>query len=852
VSAAVIVAAPSCLRSVLAVVMDWSASSLLTPMHWVEPDDHGQLTVTNGLFVHNGRLTAEPIDAPLLRGQVDRVRLLVLVPTWKGAESISAAAEASVREAVRRAAPGVQVTPIRVLLTVGDQFEDDSAPDVMGWHNVIVSPETSAQPGGFRQVHEHRDLIPLVAASVASLGGLWTGVDTGPLDGQQTPPQGWPRLYRTQILWLDARRAEMAMRDELLHPPEIPPPTRSTGAACAVLGAADVPVVTKDFADRLLSSHARLFESQRAQPAAEQTRTIGILDALGMFVTFLVSMFRPVDWLRARLARGKEVLASAVGDAVFGHDSRYVVKFGSGSLGQQHEALTRLESGLATRREISFESTGDFSGLWREFVDGALTLIDAGSRAGTLHPVPVGGSRGVLPRTIDCAPTPGSGFVVDPALGLPRSSHQIPAWDRVELVSLDTVLGELADGEDALSTIATRERARLREWVQQNQHSYAARVGSGLERRFRRVSTEIQELLARLTTKDDRVESQLAEQQRRLARQLQIILGIVVTGIVVTGVLGGVGLVEAATVGWLLGGLVVGWLAASLTTFMLGQRALFRELERRRMLVSRREADEENLRKATFDLRRLVEAYRQFLGWAEVVSAVIAEPFGARQNPRPAAGHRLADLPLNVRVAELSIDARQQSRAVALLQRSFFGTGWLSRPWESTLADAGHRLGPDALSLIERPDRMFGEPGNADSRLIRWAAMLSREGVGSAPADEAWVDVAARLVVSADELQLIENGVCIGPGGQAQAAADFAAARRVLAEQTGSPFDERVLTPAGVVQGGNQVEWFEAPEHRHGLSRLTVRSDLGPGIEPHLLRRAGGSNGSTRRRDWFV
>lgn len=201
----------------------------------------------------------------------------------------------------------------------------------MGWHNIIVSPETSAQPGGFREVYDESELAPLVAASVASLGGLWAGVNTGPLDGQQTPPQGWPKLYRTQVLWLDARGAENALSDDLLHPAEIPPPTGSTGAACVVIGAGDVPAVTKDFAERLLASHAKLFESQRIQPAAEQLETIGILEAIRMFLSFLGSMFRPVDWLRSLLARAKEGMASAVGEAVFGDGSRYVVEFGSGS-----------------------------------------------------------------------------------------------------------------------------------------------------------------------------------------------------------------------------------------------------------------------------------------------------------------------------------------------------------------------------------------------------------------------------------------------------------------------------------------------------------------------------------------
>lgn len=837
---AMIVAAPRGLRPVLGGLMDWSAGGLLRSVQWLEPDAAGRLRTINGLVLQDGRLRGLPIDAPLLAGGVERVRLLLLVPTWPNAEVLDLAAEEALQEAVRRASPDARITPIRVLLVQGQAIDAKAVVDRISWHNIIVSPEESAQPGGIRQLGAAAsvaELAPVVAACVASLGGAWTGVSASPLDDQQTAPQGWPRLYRTHVRWLDARSAEAALREGLLHPMEIPPPTGSTGATSAVVADGDIPAITQNFAARLMEQHQGLFESPRTDPEQEARIEIGPLEAVRMFFSFLASMFRPVEWMRLMLTRAKAAVASAVGDAVFGDDSRYVVSFEKGSLARQEEALTLLESGLSRDREPVYEAPGDFSAFWRGFIEGALTLVDAGTR-GTVQPVAVGGQRGVLPRTADCAPAPGGGFVLDPALGLAHG-RPVVGHDRLGLRAIDAELDELVARDDGLGLVADRERARLRSWAQETRHSFTARVGGLLDSRIRAVGAEIKELLFGLASTDPGIEGRLAAQEKRLARSLLVILAIAVAAIIVTVVLGGLAVIGSAIAAWVVVGLIVCWFGSSLIAFSNGQRELFQELAKRRELVSRQEANEENLRNASRDLRRLLEAYRQFLGWGDVISTVVTGPFGVRDSGASVGAQRITGLPLNVRVAELAVAPDDQLRAVSLLKRSFYRTGWLTQPWEQVLGDVGRRLGADAIDLTERPDRIFSDAGGTGSRLDRWAALLTADGVGEAPGARAWREVASGLAASDRELKLIEHGRAVGVGGVSEPANTFVA-RSVLFERPGTSFDDRLLNDRGRVMDAHGVAEKKPLEVVDGLSRLIVRSDLGHGIEPHLLQRTGG------------
>lgn len=850
---AIIVAAPRSLRPVLGSLMDWSAGGLLRDVQWLEPDPVGSLLITNGLVLQGGRLRGVPIDASLLAGEAERVRLLLLVPTWPDAEVLDPAAVDALRAAVRRAAPDARVTPIRVLLAQGQPIDNDAAIDRIGWHNIIVSPEESAQPGGVRQLGVAAsvpELAPVVAACVASLGGIWTGVSESPLDDQQTAPQGWPRLYRTHVRCLDARSAEAALREDLLHPREIPPPTGPTGASSAVVADGDIPAITQSFAGRLIEQHKGLLESGRTRPEQEARVVIGPLEAIRMFFSFLASMFRPVEWMRLMLTRAKGAVASAVGDAVFGGDSRYVVSFEKGSLATQEGALAQLETGLARGREPVYEAPGDFSALWRDLVDGALTLVDAGTR-GPLQPVQVGGQRGVLPRSTDCAPAPGGGFVLDPALGLAQGNRPVAGHDRLGLRAIDAELDELIARDDGRGLLADRERARLRSWAQSTRHSFTAQVGGLLDKRIRAVGAEIKQLLADLASTDPGVESRLAAQEKRLARNLLVILSVAVAAIIATIVLGGLAVISSTVAVWVVVGLVLGWFGSSLVAFTNGQRELFQELARRRELVSRQEAAEDNLRNASRDLRRLLDAYRQFLNWADVISVVVTEPFGMRRGSASGAAQRIAGLPLNVRVAELTVAPDDQLRAVSLLKRRFYRTGWLSQPWERVLEDVGRRLGADAIDLTERPERIFSEIGGTGSRLNRWASLLTADGVGKAPAARAWREVASGLAESDRELKLIQHGKAVGTAGTTEPADTFVA-RTVLFERPGTPFDDRLLSDRGRVAGVQDVAENKPLEVVAGLSRLIVRSDLGHGIEPHLLRRADPGDQPERPRGSLI
>lgn len=840
---------------VLDVLCDLSAVGLLEPFLWVPAAERPGDELA-ALRVAAGRRTGTTVAAALSGARVERVRLAVVVPVLTGAPGVSVAAEQVLVAAVESVVGNAELVRLRCLLTRPGAGVGAGAVAREGWHNLLVVPEDADGPGrGLLVLPAAADAVELgrhAAPALAALTGLWSGVPEAPLDAEAVLPGETVRAVRTFFRRLDAVRVEEDLRAALLAMDHGLPVPRQHGAP--VVQVADVGLATSGMADALWTKHAAVLRGPRESVPAEVTTPLGAGAALRMLFGFLGAALRnaPGRWYSATVNRVSSSVAGAVHGAVFGSaPASYTVvvngvtpkglPVGWRDIGTATDELSQV---LATPGEPrAHEAQADLGPLWQDFVAGALTLADAGERVDVMPPVLVGGSRGVVGTAADCAPAHEDRFAQVPG--------PVAAAVQLTEVSASDVLGtnvlqrrlEQAQSDQAVGMDAGRTLQALGAWRAQHQRSYTVQVGTTLGRALLGTAGEIQGLLARIrdaaTAGDD--DPAAAARQRRIALLMQVFTATFVVVLAVLGVLLGLGALGIGLVAVLAAGALLLWLLGLGITFVRGQRELFRELARRRTAVSEAEVARVNLRHALRDAARLHDAYAQYLSWSSVLGSVLRAPFGPPAPRTPAAPRIGSGLPRAARVGVAVPDGQTLAATTAVLRGEVFRVGWLTRAWESTLAEAGARLGHEAYEVAQTPRLLYGRPGEGTrSELTDWAALLRRDGVGTRGGDELWAHTLAQLArtqprLAADLLSGIEVA---GPTGTTRVdLAEFLAGVDGVSVPAGAQrFDSAVFAPDAVASGRLGVVASRVSASQHGLSRLAVTTQLGDGLPSYQLR----------------
>jgi hypothetical protein len=824
-----IVVAPPGQRAVLGVLADWSACALLGGLAWLDTVPSDPAARFPALWLEEGRFTAVNLAVETTRLNPAGVRVVLLVPATSGAEQLSDDQQSAVVEALAQATNS-RPSLVRLIVGVDELHLAVDQAGRRGAHNVILAAETSPEPGGSVPLPVDVDQATLaahVASAVATLGGVWRSMDAAPLDDVPVSPSGWPQVFRTHFRGLLGDSAEASIRAETLATAtKNPLPTTQERSEYIE----DVNQATGDFARALLREHRKLMVSARVDPALEEVRGIKFGEALRMFFSFLASALNPIAWMKAQIAGAVDATAAALTAALFGGDSHYRISLW-GSLDSRVSALDALDSGLARVIPKVHEPAGSFAPLWKDFVAGAFTLIDGGDRTSVLPPIRIGASVGVLRNAALSAPGPECDFVVDPSLGLPAHLASVPVVDHLAFREVGEHLKERSTG--AAAQLADTEADRLQAWHDQYERTYTAKVGAYLGGQVERLSQEIDGYLAELVPQDDDLQ-RVTRMQRKVSRRLLILAGIA-AALLLGSVLGGVfALVSWAVAGTIAAAVLVGWLVSSALVFMKGQRALFAEIHRRRTLVTRTQALQQNLRAASRDLRLCLDAYRQLLCWSDIVTAVLAEPFGRPEELTGQRGHGLEGLPQNVRVGEFRLDPDATLQTAAKLRRFFFRPNWLSTVWEKILDDVGRRVGPEAIDLMQEPELIFASRASADDPLPVWAAALQRDGTGRAAREQAWQVMVSELAGRRADYGLDLEGTVVEASRPPVPVGRFLA--RLTDLRPGGDFDRRSLQAEAVVNGAATVAgtpWLD--DRQTLLSRVVVRAEFGPGFSPGLL-----------------
>lgn len=862
-SALVVILAPrGPMGQVREVLRDLSAVGLIEPFVWVEPADAAVARVP-AMSVTGGATTGTTLQDVAVANIADRVRLISLVPVLTGAAQTSSDDEQRIAGLLENQVGAATLARIRVSVTrIGDP--STGVLGRAGWHNLLLAPQESAGPAlGHSLLAATNDTIEIgrhTAVELAGIAGLWSQVTGSPLDGRSVDPGESVRLARSFFRRLQSDGLESELRAKVTATSEsLPLPVEGGSAAIYV---DDSALATSTMSKALWERHGDVLRGPRESRPRRTVKPIGIGKALKMFFGFLWAAIKgaPAKWFSGVVAGLSSRVAGAVHGMVFGGDpSAYAVVVrgvtASGlpaswlDLADAADAIEDIleESGEAREHH----AISDLSALWKDYAAGALTLADGGERVQSMPPVQIGTQRAVLRSADLVVPSAAARFINIPGhIAAQIEVSSVEAFDVLAVNNLHQRLVYLQE-DPALGLEVGGTLEALKVWNAQHRNSFAARVASVLGEHVMRIGEEIKSVLEKLKSAAaaEDIPAAIAARQKRLGRVLRILSILLVVAGALIGACFGFGLITGTLALILAGSSLLAWFVASIVTFLRGQRDLFRLLNARQELIADAEIMKRNLRQAVRDMRRLTDAYAQFLAWSRILGTMLAAPLGAA-NVGIEDGARLSpDLPIGVRLGSASVPDAALADAVVALRREIFRVGWLGEPWESLITGAPAAIGPDGYELRNNPIAIFAQPGRGDtSLLLKWVDATERNGVDVAVADRLWTTVQEQLDGDKRELASALLGSIIELGKTAKAAVPYDTFIARVDDPDGvkasSHFDPAVFAEAAraSADAGVDVSWGE---NAHvGLSRIAVLTQLSAG-SPAYQFAANGADGAT-------
>jgi hypothetical protein len=678
------------------------------------------------------------------------------------------------------------------------------------------------------------DVGQYVAPVVASVAGLWSGIDRVIFDDLAVLPGETLRAVRTFYGQLDAADVEDQLRRKLFNSTGGLPLPR--GGSVPVVYARDDALAAENMAQALWTKHRDILRVSRVEVTKQAPQAISVWSALKVFFSFLGAALRnaPSAWLSGLLDSVSSVLATTVQHAVFGRSDSAFAVVARGNLASwqdiargAHEMSTQLEAMPGPRQSAE----ANLVPFWVDYINGALTLADGGRRSAGMEPVSVGGAIGVLRRSADVVPSSADAFTAIPAsLAAVIGVSQIAGADVMGVEDVKTQL-ERTFGDQAAGTEARRAFANLTSWAAATGRSYAAQVSSVLADFLGRARAEVGDLVDRIraTTDVGAIGDELRRRQQVLATITRTAGAMVFVAVLVLQVIAAIGWFE-----WwyslVVGALVVAvYCITALGLFVLGQRHLFAVLNLRQAQLSELDALHLNLRAALQDVSRLSAAYGQLLAWNRALGEVLRAPFGPVEPARPPRPRIQDGLPRSMRIGVAAPASADVESTVQSLQHGLYTTGWLTGPWEQMLEAAARRFRDEPAALFRMPGVGTG------SAFDEWSQEVASGEVHAQGGDSLWARVQAMLDDPDNEIaESLTSGVFGPADGQritpARVSGRDRARHNVPAVVPAVPFDASLFTHIAVAAGRSAVALDDTAVDRRGLSYRAVVVQAGEGL----------------------
>ncbi|SPT52940.1 Uncharacterised protein [Actinomyces bovis] len=773
---AVVFIAPPSQRPLLAALTDLSASGVLAPFHWIEsvpePRDNRSFHDPSTVAVVQGRSTVTSFAPVANRYGLTRVRLLVVVPVGHPSQdALSANAELHFQGL------GIAGGAVRECVRVLVPWSDQPLPAELGhqgWNNVMLSPESTADPAySANGWWQHPELVAGAAAvGLAAQAGICGAVERAPQENSPASGSTYVEVARSFVRVTDAHAVEDLLRGQVTKVgATYPQPIR--GETQQWINAFPDP------AGRVMAAaqtwhqrHTATLRRPMAElPASGAERSVGAWKAITLFFSFLAKaiMGAPSDWLRSRVRAMKTTVARSVAQTVFGEGSQVrVVVGGVDDTGQPvgwRELATAAANASATM-PADFPSSGqhgarDFGALWKDLLDGSISLL-SGSNCESLG---IAAYEGYVPQRGLVAPSAAeNSYVLQQNLGALPAGTAIAPWDALEVEHIDRALRRAAAGSDAQAQSAREQLGRLEQWRRTCEASFIPLLGRSLATTFEATRADIAFLSAQLqelVSQDLGPETE--RKQRRLAKILRLML---LALLVVVGV--PLVLTLLGSIGWMLMAIIsvvaiIVWLVASVITFVKRQREVFQLLFRAEDQEQRVPLLTANLRLAVEDLAAQGAAYSQFEQWATITTTFISDPLGERATQRTDREHETV-LPAALQRVKVEAEPGHVADVAAELRGRVFRVGWLNDAWEAMYRTVKEDLTPEQRTRFNnRQLDLLTEQGTPGSAISNWAQALALKGVRSSAGAEHWTRC-LEVLASRSGIELELEAVLPGQG----------------------------------------------------------------------------------------
>jgi hypothetical protein len=725
----------------LDVLRDWSSVGLIGPVHLVDVDSirPGELLVPCTLLAAGATRAVVLQEEVASRERPDLLRVCGITDVARTVTGVRADEALWLLNSLRTSLPGVEVVPLHLIGLALQGASPTEDIGWLGWHNVAIAPENSLSPseGVSPIVFTDGDPVRLThfAAAICSLSGLWAAERSGPLDMRPVAPGRSLMAARTFTRHLSAAAVESELLSRLASVQDGYPVPLFEGASAWVVED-EVGAVT-DMAEALLQKHAYLLPRPREMPRPAPATKIGAMQALKMLFSFLWQALRnaPKAFLDRLVNEVSSRTAAFVGGVVFGSSEEYAVVVNGvradglpASWPEIDEALDVAAARAGGHTEVTHMSNADLSGLWKDFIGGGLTLLDAGARAQEMPPRMSGARRGIVATARRVASDPSEVFQPSEGVAPYVKDRSVPSYDVVASRALNDQLKVIGEQQPHLLAQMNAAQSELQAWFGDRERSYTGRVGLRIARALTGVRDEITQFAQAMRSAQAAadVPSQIEEQQSKLAFKLKVVfLGalLAVLVVVLVTVLGPPGWIFLVT---LLTLICAAWLISSFVMFMRGQRDLFALLHQRNQLANQIEVLRQHLIDAIEDMRRLTRAYRQYLDWAKAFGRFVQAPLG---HPTAESDNELligSGFPRNHRFGAARPDGVVLDDASARMKQDLFQVGWASDAWDDFLSDVPREMGQDGFRLREDAALLFADPGSTrQSILTAWSNVIA-------------------------------------------------------------------------------------------------------------------------------
>ncbi|OFE16161.1 hypothetical protein BA895_19930 [Humibacillus sp. DSM 29435] len=736
------------LLQIEAVLRDWVALEIIGPVRVVDVDalqrDDGRIPATV--------LTATGSSVEVLQdgitASVNELGRLCLVSFAADDDHVVTQAQAvTLMGALISSMP--QASKVQAHVYAGsaqDNWRRTVTP-LLGWHNVVISPEDSPSPGQgsspLSPSHDDPRWITHVVGSLCALLGLWQGQAGGVLDNRQAPAGEQFVPVRVYSRSLSAQAVERALYARLLDVGQAYPAPRVDSTSAVV--APDEAAVAVGMADTLLAKHSDVLPHARVCAPPVAKHNLDFMMALREFFGFLINTLRNLPRRTAEelIARTKQGVARGVENVVFGgaQDAGFAVVVKGVRADGSPASWADFERGIdaVVQRSspgVELSSPPQTPELWTDFADAGMTLLDAGRRSGDLPPVMQGAQRAIVATTSRVAPAQEDTFELPHMMAAFLPGWTLEVADDIGAGRLSQKLDELKQTNPSLAHETNAEQQRLRSWRARATQSYVGRLGVRLGGAHRQLVDEIAALDAGIAALSQQApEDDIANDQEALARQMKYLTLGSFVGLGLFGALTGLSRVAMWLGVLLMVVTVVSWVVGCTMLYLKKQGRLYAYLHRIAQSATDLETAKRHRLEALEDLRRISRVYRQYLDWARAFGAFVHAPLGRAVDAARVGLHVGQGLPRSISIGT-AMPAPDAIDEVSNGWRStLFEAGWLADCWTEFLTDVPPGLGDLKYAISADAGELLADR-NLDGQgptLTRWSHAAAQEAAFRGP-----------------------------------------------------------------------------------------------------------------------